>query len=96
MPSEETFNELYLSVLPIIHMSLNQVLGQGLTEQTLTLYPDKNFATEFFIDEVDTYIDFFFWRANKYLVGGHVVRYECEKEATEDGRVIVLVKQYVR
>ena len=28
----------------------------GLTEQILTLLPDKNLATEFFSDEVDTYL----------------------------------------
>ena len=38
MPS----NELYLTVLPLIH------LGNGLTEQSLTVFPDRNFATEFF------------------------------------------------
>ena len=45
-------NELYLTVLPIIHM------GQafGLTEQVLTLFPDRNFATEFFPDEVEGYV----------------------------------------
>jgi hypothetical protein len=98
MASSEHYNELYLAVLPIVHVSINQVLGYGLTEQTLTLFPDKNFATEFFLDEVDSYIDAFNWRANKYLVGGHVVRYDCEKEEVEgrSGRVIVRVMQHVR
>jgi hypothetical protein len=96
MQASEKFNQLYLGVLPIIHVSNNPILGYGMTEQTITLYPDKNFATEFFQDEVDSYIDAFFWRANKYLVGGHVLRYECEKEVTDDERVIVQVKQYVR
>jgi hypothetical protein len=89
-------NELYLAVLPLIHITTNQVLGFGLTEQTLTLYPDRNFATEFFPDEVDGYIATFTNRADKYLTGGHVVSYECFKEETEDGRVIVRVRQNVR
>lgn len=72
-------------------------MGQtfGATEQTLTLFPDKNFATEFFPDDVQVYIDMFEVRANKYLVGGHVTKYEFEKEPTEDGLVIVRVTQHV-
>jgi hypothetical protein len=89
-------NTLYLAVLPLVHVTVNQVLGFGLTEQTLTLYPDKNFATEFFPDEVDGYIDAFKWRADKYLTGGHVVSYDLSKEITPEGRVIVVVKQNVR
>lgn len=89
-------NELYLTVLPLIHITPNQFLGFGLTEQTLTLFPDRNFATEFFPDEVDGYIVTFTNRADKYLTGGHVVSYECVKEETDDGRVIVKVLQHVR
>jgi hypothetical protein len=89
-------NPLYLAVLPLVHVSNNPVLGYGLTEQTLTLFPDRNFATEFFPDEVDSYIDAFSWRANKYLVGGHSVGYEFVKEPTEDNRIIVKVTQNVR
>jgi hypothetical protein len=89
-------NTLYLAVQPLIHVTLNQVMGYGLTEQTLTLYPDRNFATEFFPDEVDTYIEAFKWRADKYLTGGHVVSYDLSKEETNDGRIIVRVTQNVR
>jgi hypothetical protein len=81
-------NELYLSVLPLIHIS------SGLTEETLTLYPDKNFATEFFPDEVEGYISTFKNRI-KYLVGGHSKGYDVHPENTEDGRVIVRVVQNV-
>ena len=91
MPS----NELYLAVLPLVHITTNQVLGYGLTEQVLTLFPDKSFATEFFPDEVDTYILGFESRANKYLTGGHVTGYEFHKEQTDNGRVIVRVLQEV-
>jgi hypothetical protein len=90
-------NELYLAVLPLVHITNNQVLGYGLTEQTLTLYPDREFATRFFRDEVQTYIDAFKWRADKYLTGGHVVNYDLVVEDTdEEDRVIVKVIQNVR
>jgi hypothetical protein len=87
-------NVFYLSVLPLVHVSQTAV-GYGLTEQTLTLFPDRNFATEFFPDEVETYIDAFKWRAEKYLVGGHVIGYEFSQEPTDDGRVLVRVIQNV-
>jgi hypothetical protein len=67
----------------------------GLTEQTLTLFPDRDFATEFFADEVENYIGMFKSRADKYLVGGHVKSYEFHQETTEDGRVVVRVTQNV-
>jgi len=88
-------NHLYLAVLPLIHVSTNQVFGFGLTEQTLTLFPDRNLATEFFQDEVESYILTFKNRANKYLTGGHVTGYEVTTEPTEDGRVVVKVTQHV-
>ena len=91
MPS----NVLYLAVLPLVHISNTPYSGFGITEQTLTLFPDKGFATVFFPDEVDTYISMFELRANKYLTGGHVTGYEFQKETTEDGRVIVRVIQNV-
>jgi hypothetical protein len=73
---------------------MNQFFGYGLTEQTLTLYPDKNFATEFFEDEVDGYIAVFEART-KFLTGGHVTGYTVHKEQAGDGRVIVRVVQNV-
>jgi len=60
-------NELYLAVLPLIHISTTGPVGFGLTEQTLTLFPDRSFATEFFPDEVDGYVRTFKNRADKYL-----------------------------
>ena len=87
-------NELYLTILPLIHVSVNQALGFGLTEQTLTLFPDRNFATEFFPDEVDGYIATFEQR-QKYLTGGHVTGWEIHKDPTADGRVVVRVIQHV-
>lgn len=87
MPS----NELYLAVLPLIHLGSNEF---GRTEETLTLFPDKNFATQFFPDEVDSYITTFQNRI-KYLTGGHVTGYEIRKEDQEDGRVVVKVIQNV-
>jgi hypothetical protein len=88
-------NALYLVVLPIIHITPTQFTGYGLTEQVLTLLPDKDAATAFFPDEVDTYVEMFKTRANKYLTGGHVTGYECHKEQMGDGRLLVRVTQNV-
>jgi len=88
-------NVLYLSILPLIHVSPNQIMGYGLTEEILTLFPDINFATEFFVDEVDGYIEAFQSRT-KYLTGGHVTGWEVHKQLNENGRVIVRVVQHVR
>jgi hypothetical protein len=88
-------NELFLAVLPLIHVSPNTYLGYGMTEQTLTLFPDRKFATQFFPDEVDNYILAFESRAQKYLSGGHVTGYVVNKESTGDGRVVVRVVQHV-
>jgi hypothetical protein len=88
MPS----NYLYLAVQPLIH--LDDDFYGGTTEQVLTLYPDKNFATEFFPDEVDKYIALFQNRS-KHLTGGHVKEYKIFQEKTLDGRVIVQVVQNV-
>lgn len=83
-------NDLYLAVLPLIHLGAEF----GKTEETLTLFPDRNFATEFFPDEVAGYLSTFQNRI-KYLVGGHSKSYEAVTETTSDGRVIVRVVQHV-
>ena len=88
MADKSSSNVLYLAVLPFIH------LDTGATEQVLTMYPDKNFATEFFPDEVDNYIAMFA-RRTKYFTGGHVVSYDCQKEPSPSGRVRVRVSQNV-
>lgn len=98
MPS----NELYLVVLPLIHIPspvINRLISNvvrqpGPMEQVLTLFPDRDFATEFYSDEVQFYIDSF--RANiRSLTGGHVTGYEIFTETTADGRIVVRVVQYV-
>jgi hypothetical protein len=38
-------NELYMAVLPMVHLGINQY---GLTEQVITLLPDRKQATDFF------------------------------------------------
>lgn len=81
-------NELYLVVLPVIHLST------GLAEQTLTLLPGKDFATEFFPEEVERYVLMFEKRA-QYFTGGHVTGYKVTPEPIENGRVIVQVVQNV-
>lgn len=83
-------NELYLTVLPLIHLAPEF----GKTGQALTLFPDINFATEFFPDEVDSYVATFQNRI-KYLTGGHVKDYKIVQESTDNGRVIVKVIQDV-
>jgi hypothetical protein len=88
-------NELYLAIAPLIFIGGNGPLGFGLTEQAITLYPDKKFATKFSKEEVDKYILTFENRANKYLMGGNVTGYKIVPEPTEDGRVIVRVTQHV-
>jgi hypothetical protein len=94
-------NRLYLAVLPLIHLSSPApVLPflprgiRGITEQVLTLFPDKTFATEFYPEEVDSYIQVFNQNTNQ-LSGGHVTHYNLIKQPTDDGRVVVMVEQYV-
>ncbi len=82
-------NGLYLVVLPVIH------LETGATEQILTLIGDKNLATEFFPDEVDSYTSMFKNRT-KYLSGGHVTGYDYAFEQSDTGRTRVRVTQNVR
>ena len=84
-------NELYLAVLPLIHLGRTEF---GKTEEMLTLFPDRSFATEFFPDDAEAYIATFKNRI-KYLIGGHSKDYEVHPENTDDGRVIVRVVQHV-
>jgi hypothetical protein len=89
---ESKSNDLYIVVLPLIHLGHP---SYGLTEQVLTLLPDRNLATSFFRDEVDSYI-LMLENRTKYLVGGHVAGYTFEKEDAENGRVVVRVIQDVQ
>jgi hypothetical protein len=84
-------NELYFVVLPMVHVG-----GQnhGLTEQVLTLMPDKNFATRFFADELSGYVATFNNRI-AMLIGGHVKGFEIHPEIQDDKRLIVRVVQNV-
>ena len=102
-----TANELYVAVLPLMRLppltfgprtrlpGINVISSYGSTvEQYMTLFPDRNFATEFPPDEIDFYVD----SVSAYLksvTGGHVIGYDVSKEATPDGRVIVKVVQHV-
>jgi hypothetical protein len=87
-------NVLYLAVLPLVHISKNQPFG--LTEETLTLFPDRNFATQFRQEEVEGFITTFRNRADKYLTGGDVISYTFTPIDVGDGRMIVEVMQNVR
>jgi hypothetical protein len=84
-------NELYLAVLPMVHLGANQF---GLTEQVITLLPNVELATEFFPDEVQDYLNIFDKRT-VHLIGGHVTGYSFEKVNMPSGRVIVKVYQIV-
>lgn len=89
--SEIPNNDLYMVVLPMIHLGIT---NYGFTEQVLTLLPDRKFATSFFPDEVEGYILAMKHR-EQYIKGGHVTGYEYQKENTSDGRVRVRVVQIV-
>lgn len=89
--------ELYLAVLPLIHFPGSSRIAQAgvRAEQILTLFPDRRFATEFFPDEVEDYMENFRSAATMYLTGGHVRSYQLQTESTQTGRLIVKVTQYV-
>lgn len=86
-------NELYLAVLPLVHFS-GHFAGETI-EQVMTLLPDRDFATEFFPEEVDRYIQTFRSAARQQFTGGHVKSYEFQKHTTDEGRVYVVVTQNV-
>lgn len=67
----------------------------GAVEERLTLLPDKNFATEFYPDELPYYVQVLN-RTTQFLIGGHVVGYDITEEDGHDGRKIVKVVQHVR
>lgn len=81
-------NELYLQVLPIIH------LGTGEAEQVLTTASSPESASEFFPDQVGAYINMFNNRS-KYFSGGHVLSYELTQVPSRNGLVMVKVTQHV-
>ncbi len=91
MSSDLILNELYLAVLPMIRLGESPYP----VEEVLTLYPDKNFATNFFPDEIGFFLNLIKKRT-QHLMGGHVVRYDFATEQMEDGRQIVRVTQVVR
>jgi hypothetical protein len=89
--NEPITNVLYFAVFPQIVVSGTSF---GRTEEILTLVPDKNFASAFFPNEVDTYIQVFNNRQS-YLVGGHVTGYEIAKEPASGGRFYIRATQHV-
>jgi hypothetical protein len=84
-------NVLYFAVFPQIVVSGTSF---GRTEQVLTLVPDKNFASAFFTEEVESYIQVFKNR-QKHITGGHVIGYDVATESASDGRVYVRATQHV-
>jgi hypothetical protein len=91
MNENENSNQLYLAALPLIH--IGEAFGR--TEQVLTLFPDRNFATAFYPDDADGFIRTFQNRMASFT-GGHVTGYEFIKEETTHGKVIVRVIQRVK
>jgi hypothetical protein len=73
-------NELYLTVLPLVHFS--RFFAGEHSEQVMTLLPDRNFATEFFPDEVDNYIKSFQAATDAKFTGGHVKGYQISLPRT--------------
>jgi hypothetical protein len=88
MPRVPGDNDLYLAVLPLVHYS-RHFAGESF-EEVMTLVPDRNFATEFKVEEVDRYIQTF-RNAAEEKYGGPVRRFKYEKNPTPDGRVYVVV-----
>ena len=86
-------NILYLAVLPLV--SVDPWNAQR-TQQVLTLFGNSNLATEFFPDEVDSYIEAFRAGAQQGLIGGRVSGFSFEKESTTRGLVKVKVIQHVQ
>ena len=83
-------NILYLATLPLFH------LGPGIprAEEVFTLYPDRDFATQFFPDELNRYKDTFKFLVQQ-LKGGHVIGYDFIEEDAGNGRIILQVIQNV-
>ena len=87
-------NVLYLAVLPLIPFGHFFALQEPAREY-LTLVPSASFATEFFEDEVDGFINAFNQRTPD-LIGGHIVGFSYFKERTFKGRIRVKVVQHVQ
>jgi len=85
-------NELYLVVLPLVHLG---PVNSGLAEQVITLLPERSFATVFTRDEVERFVTTFKRGAHQYLQGGRVVGYSFTVEPVEGDRVLVKVVQNV-
>jgi hypothetical protein len=83
----------YLAILPLIHMGRTNF---GATEEILTLFPNRESATEFYPDEVRGYVAAFERSAKRFLRGLHVAGYDVQILPTENGRVVVRVVQHVQ
>jgi hypothetical protein len=90
---EMTDKVFYLAIVPIIHMGRTNF---GETEEALTLFPSREFATEFFPHEVRGYVAAFESSAKKFLTGLHVAGYDVQILPTQNGRVVVRVVQHVQ
>jgi hypothetical protein len=81
-------NDLYLAVLPLVHYSRHFAVETY--EEVMTLVPDRNFATEFRVEEAGQYIQTF-RNAAEEKFGGPVRRFNYETYDAGNGRVYVVV-----
>jgi hypothetical protein len=90
-------NVLYLAVLPFLAIPKygpwEIMVPDG--QQIMTLVPDKTWATMFFPDEVDRYLNWWKGYAERGLTSAHVHGYDYLKENAPNGRVLVKVVQRV-
>jgi hypothetical protein len=82
-------NELYLAVLPLIHLTTVGPMGFGLTEEVLTLLPGREMATRFHRAEVEKYISTFQNRT-QYITGGRVRGYELRLQQDEGSDLVIV------
>jgi len=82
-------NILYLAALPLLNLG-----PFPRVEEWFTLYPDRDFATQFFPDELALYLAKFTSLVQQ-LRGGRVHSYDISTEEAGNGRVIVRVVQNV-
>lgn len=82
-------NVLYLAALPLFYVG-----PMPRAEEAFTLYPERDFATQFFPDELDRYLP----KLSGLILqarGGRVQGYDIFQEDAGNGRVIVRVVQHV-
>jgi hypothetical protein len=88
-PKPQEDGDLYLAVLPLVHYS--RFFSGERFEEVMTLVPDRNFATEFPVDEAPIYIQTF-RNAAEEKHGGPVRRFNYDAYDAGNGKVYIVVK----